>query len=78
MAKPILITRIPKTTTLDLSSAKIYEYLKFSAPDYNHIVMFENTVKKVTFEVHNLQDYKQIDFKKLKEQLCKENIKSQK
>ena len=77
MAKPILITRIPKGSVLNVDTGSLYKQLRDSAPDYNHIALFEGRLKKLTFEVFNVQDYKQIDFEKLKEQLCnKDSTKS--
>ena len=75
MAKPILITRIPAGSKMNQDREDLYKYLRNAAPDYNHIALFEGGLEKLTFEVFNVQDYKQIDFNKLKEQLCKESIK---
>ena len=66
MAKPILVTRIPRDISnneLDYLHNKLVELCS----DYNVITIPTGTVDRIEFEVFNVQDYPQVDFDQLRQ-----------
>lgn len=77
MAKPILVTRVPIEFSQNESMERILNHLNIACSDYNNLVVPSRVDEiDIEFEVFNVQDYPQIEFDKLKQQLEDEFIKA--